>query len=399
MEGEFSMKLFAKLLVLVLLSVTFFARFAYAKGNQPQTSVVLERKEVVNKDYFATGDTVRVSGTVNGDVYVAGGSVIVDGTINGDLFVAGGSIQISGPVKNDIRAAGGALTLSSTVGGNVTIGGGTIIISPDAKIAGSVLAGAGTLGLYAPVGRGITAAAGTLTVNNTVGGDLLVAVDQLILQSKTKVAGNVTYWGQEKAIIADNVALSGELVYYEMPKNETRQAKIASGGMKELTAAFAGMAVMMTIVGVVAMFVLGLIITALLPSFTDRTMHGMQKNTWGAFGLGIVTVIILPVLAVAAMATVIGIPVGVFLIMTLILLCAVGHIYASLFIGQGVFGTFNANVHRAWQILVGLIILGIFTLIPILGWIARSIFVLIGTGAVLFEKHATYRQMRAKHLV
>ena len=265
------MKLFAKVCILVLLSVTFFARFAYAKGNQPQTSVVLERKEIVNKDYFASGDTVRVSGTVNGDVYVAGGSVIVDGTINGDLFAAGGSIQISGPVKNDIRAMGGALSLGGTVGGNVTLGGGTVIISPDAKITGSVIAGAGTLGLYAPVGRGITAGAGTLTVNNTVGGDVLVAVDQLILQSKTKIAGNVTYWGQQKATIADNVALSGELVYYELPKNEAKQAKIASGGVKALTAALAGMAIMMTIVGVVAMFVLGLVIIWLLrPSPTKR---------------------------------------------------------------------------------------------------------------------------------
>ena len=393
------MKLFAKVCILVLLSVTFFARFAYAKGNQPQTSVVLERKEIVNKDYFASGDTVRVSGTVNGDVYVAGGSVIVDGTINGDLFAAGGSIQISGPVKNDIRAMGGALSLGGTVGGNVTLGGGTVIISPDAKITGSVIAGAGTLGLYAPVGRGITAGAGTLTVNNTVGGDVLVAVDQLILQSKTKIAGNVTYWGQQKATIADNVALSGELVYYELPKNEAKQAKIASGGVKALTAALAGMAIMMTIVCVVAMFVLGLVIISLLPSFTDKTIHGMQKNLWGSFGLGIVTVILLPVLAVMAMATVIGIPVGMFLLMALGLLCAVGHIYAALFIGQGVFGTFNTNVHRAWQLLVGLVILCIFTLIPGLGWLARSIFVLIGTGAVLFEKHATYRQMRAKHLV
>ena len=393
------MKLFAKVCILVLLSVTFFARFTYAKGNQPQTSVVLERKEIVNKDYFATGDTVRVSGTINGDVYVAGGSVIVDGTINGDLFAAGGTIQISGPVKNDIRAMGGALSLGSTVGGNVTLGGGTVIISPDAKITGSILAGAGTLGLYAPVGRGITAGAGTLTVNNTVGGDVLVAVDQLILQSKTKIAGNVTYWGQQKATIADNVALSGELVYYELPKNEAKQAKIASGGIKALTAAFAGMAIMMTIVGVVAMFVLGLVIISLLPSFTDKTVHGMQKNPWGSFGLGIVTVILMPVLAVTAMATVIGIPVGMFLLMTLGLLCAVGHIYAALFIGQGVFGAFNARVHRAWQLLVGLVILGIFTLIPVLGWLARGIFVLIGTGAVLFEKHATYRQMRAKHLV
>lgn len=393
------MKLFIKFFILVLLSVTFFTRTAYAKGDRPQTSVVLERKEIVNKDYFAAGDTVRVSGTVNGDVYVAGGSVVIDGTVNGDLFVAGGTIQISGPVKNDIRAVGGALTIGSTVGGNITVGGGTVIISPDAKINGSILAGAGNLGIYSSVGRGITAGAGTLTVNNTIGGDMLLAVDELILQSKTKVTGNVTYWGEREATIADNVSMSGELVYHQMPKNEAKQAKIASGGVKALASVFAGMAIMMTIVGVAAMFILGLILMALLPSFTDKTVRGMQKNPWGSFGLAIVTIIVVPILAVSAMLTVIGIPIGIFLFMALGLLCAVGHIYAAIYIGEGVFGAFNAGVHRAWHLFTGLMILGIFTFIPILGWLARSIFVLIAVGALLFEKQATYRQMRAKHLV
>ncbi len=279
------------------------------------------------------------------------------------------------------------------------LAGGNASIDPQAAVGGSLLAGSGNLELFGPVGQGVTAGVGNLIINSTIGGDVLAGVGQLTLQPKTKIAGDVTYWSEEQAVIQDNATLSGALTYNEMPKTEAKQAKIASGGIKALTAAFAGMAIMMTIVGVVAMFVLGLVIISLLPSFTDKTVHGMQKNPWGSFGLGIVTVILMPVLAVTAMATVIGIPVGMFLLMTLGLLCAVGHIYAALFIGQGVFGAFNARVHRAWQLLVGLVILGIFTLIPVLGWLARGIFVLIGTGAVLFEKHATYRQMRAKHLV
>lgn len=393
------MKLFAKILVLVLLSVTFFARAAHADDAPQQNSVVLERKEVINKDYFAAGDTVRVSGTVNGDVYVAGGSVVIDGIVNGDLIAAAGTIQISGPVKNDIRVVGGSLTLGSTVGGNVTLGGGTVMISPEAKIAGSVLAGAGNIGVFAPVGRGITAGAGSLTINDAVGGDMLVASDEFIMQSKTKVAGNITYWSQQKASIADNVALSGELVYHEMPKNEAKQAEVAKGGLKALSVAFAGMAIMMAIVGVIAMFVLGLIIMALLPAFSDRTIRGMQKNPWGSFGLAIVTTIVLPILAVMAMMTVVGIPIGVFLFMALALLCVVGHIYAAVYIGEKVFTGFKANVARGWQLFVGLIALAIFTMIPVLGWLARAVFVLIATGALLFEKQATYRQMRSKRLI
>ena len=46
--------------------------------------------EVINRDYFAYGESVEISGTVNGDVYAVGGQVLVDGTINGDLLAAAG---------------------------------------------------------------------------------------------------------------------------------------------------------------------------------------------------------------------------------------------------------------------------------------------------------------------
>src|SRR3989304_8346367 len=104
-------KLFIGALILLLSSLTLFVPNAQAKGNPEPVSMVLARNEVVNKDYFAAGDTVTISGIVNGDAYLAGGSVLIDGTINGDLLVAGGTIQIQGPVKNDVRAAGGMITL------------------------------------------------------------------------------------------------------------------------------------------------------------------------------------------------------------------------------------------------------------------------------------------------
>ncbi len=389
------MKSFFRFFVLVLLSLALFVPSVLAKGNREPISVVLPKNEIVNKDYFAAGDTVTLSGTVNGDAYVAGGTVIVDGTINGDLLVLGGVIDIKGTVKEDIRAAGGSLTLSSSVGGNVTAGAGTIALDSNARVAGSLVVGSGNLSLLGPIGKGVTAGAGSLMINSSVGGDVMAGVGQLILQPKTRIAGDLTYWSEDEATIADNVALSGELTYHNLPKTNTKPAMVKAS-LFGLTGVMAGTAL---IIGFLTIFILGLILTAMLPRFTEKTIAVMQKNAWGSFGLGIAAVIVIPILAVTALVTVIGIPVGVFLLITLGLLCFVAHIYAALFIGKGVFGWFKKEVHRAWLLLVGLLVLVIFTLIPVLGWLARAIFVLIGTGAILFEKHAVYKQMRLRHLV
>lgn len=393
------MKLFAKFLVLVLISVTLFVPPALAKDNETPVTVILEKTETVNHDYFAAGDTVRVSGIVNGDAYIAGGTVFIDGTINGDLLVAGGTVQINGTIKNDVRAVGGTVNFGNLVGGNVSVGAGTVMMSPQAKITGSLLAGAGTLDVYGPVGKGVTAGTGTMTLNNTVGGDVLVASEDFLLQPKTKIAGDTTYWSQKEATVSDNVALSGALTYHKVEQDETKSTGMAKAGVKGMMGVLAGMSVILLSVGFITLFLFGVIVMWLLPTFTEKSLNYMQKNPWGSFGLGIVMVIGLPILAVTALFTVVGIPLGIFLFMILSLLCLMGHIYAAIFVGRGIFTGFKADVHKNWHLFVGLVVLGIFTLIPVIGWLARSVFVLMGTGAVLFERGNVYRQMRAKHLI
>jgi hypothetical protein len=61
--------------------------------------------QVVDRDYFAAGPLVEMSGTINGDLYAAGGQVLVDGQVNGDVLVAGGRVLLSGAVVQSIRVA------------------------------------------------------------------------------------------------------------------------------------------------------------------------------------------------------------------------------------------------------------------------------------------------------
>src|SRR3990170_1191544 len=101
--------------------------------------VTLPAGETVNRDFFAFGERVEISGTVNGDVYAGGGIVIVDGKVNGDLLAGGGTLTISGSVSQDARVGGGQITITGKVGRNLTIGGGNVeLTDPAAKVGGEV---------------------------------------------------------------------------------------------------------------------------------------------------------------------------------------------------------------------------------------------------------------------
>lgn len=391
------MKLFAKVLALVLLFVTLVTPVALAADDE-QTYVTLEKKEVVNRDYFAAADTVRLSGTVNGDAYVAGGMVTVDGTVNGDLLVAGGTVEIRGTVKNDVRVVGGNIVIAAPVGGNVTAGGGNITVHPDGTIKGNLLAGSGNLELSGPVGKNVTAGAGNIIIDSAIGGDMRLAADELSTGSNAKVAGDVTYWAERQARIGTG-AIAGNLTFNQMKESESKPKEMMQKSVSGTIRTAIGAVLAMVAAGGIVLLVAGLIVFSVFPKFTEKTVRSMGTNAWGSFGLGFASVVAILILSLIAFVTVIGIPAGLFLLVLLGFLCFVGNIYGALFIGRATLTRFAKAPHLAWQLGTGLVILFVLTLIPVLGWLTRAIIVTMGTGAVLTEKYAVYKEMRKRHIV
>ncbi len=395
------MKTLLKFLCIALLFPALFTFQVFAKEPGKQTMVTLEKNEVVNRDYFAAGDTVIVSGTVNGDAYVAGGSVIVDGTINGDLLVAAGSLQVRGPVKNNIRAAGGTITISSRVGGNMTIGGGNVSIADTAILAGSVVAGAGNLEIFAPVGKGMTIGGGNVLIANKIGGDVMAGVGQLTLLRGASIKGNLAYWSSEDAKLMDGAIVGGELTKHAVPKTDWRseKMKVLSNQNEKAAKAALGITVLWVVSAVVFMFILGVVLIKLLPAFTTKTLENMQKKPWQALGIGLITTIVLPVVAFVLLFTIIGIPVSIVIFFGLGILYIFADLYASLFTGERVLGLLKLKPHRAWQLLAGIVLLTLVMFVPVIGLIVKTGLILIATGAFITQKLALYREMRSRNVL
>ncbi len=91
--------------LIVFFSFTFFltSKSVYAQEFESNSSrmgsnVVVGSDEVVDRNFFASGQNVTISGTINGDLYATGGTIIIDGVVNGDVLVAGGVVRITGKV-------------------------------------------------------------------------------------------------------------------------------------------------------------------------------------------------------------------------------------------------------------------------------------------------------------
>lgn len=381
--------------IILLFTISFavvIPAFAQDKDSQDKqiTVVTLPKNETVNKDYFAAGNEVVISGTVNGDAYVAGGTVIVDGVINGDLLVAGGQVTVRGKVAHNIRAVGGTVNIASDTGGNVSIAGGNITTEDSAKIAGSLAVAGGNLQFFAPTGKGATIAGGQATLASTVNGEVQAVISNLTLTPNAKVNGNLNYISSQKVRILPGATVSGKITQ-QVPPQPKPAAKVF-GVIGAVSLGF-------ILVDLIASFIIGALLIRFMPIFTkNSTDTAINRFGWSLL-IGFLAFIIAPIGGVILLATVIGMPLALLLFIIFIILIYIGKIIVSLSIGAKVMFYVNPKLNLYIVLLIGLVIYAIITNIPTIGGIITALALFTGVGALLIQERDFYVDLRGKKII
>lgn len=358
----------------------------------PATLVTVPAGTVIDRDYFAAGETVEISGTVNGDVYAAGGQVVVDGTINGDLLAAGGTVTLSGTVAQDLRLVGGQITISGAIGRNGTIAGGNVEMTPSASIGGGLVAGAGHLHLAAPIGGEARLAAGRATVSNRIGGALNAIVGSLRLTSTAVVAGGVTYASREEASIDERATVSGPVVRQRAPE-------VVPPSGEEVLGFLAGLWLTAAVANFVSTLVLGLLFLHFYPNSTEVAISQLRERPLGVFGLGFFALIGAPVAVGLLSLTILGLPLAFILLIWFLLLLYIGRIFVIQWAGHLLLDRLGKAHHRRSAFLAGLALYFLLTLIPFFGGLLTFLVLIAGLGATLLTQKMLYSQLRTQGMV
>lgn len=360
-----------------------------AQENIKQSDVVtLAKDQVINSDYFGTGETVIISGTVNGDVYAFGGKIIVDGVVNGDLIAAGGTVDINGRVEQDARIGGGQISINGPIGRNLTVGGGSINLSQSSKIGGSLVAGGGSLNISAPITKGATIGGGSINLANSIGGDVNIGADQILLTSPTKINGNLNYWSSENINTQPEASVSGKITHNYPQKNDFNKV--------ETKKAAEGFGIAAKIFNILTSLVLGLLLINLLPVFTRRVVDQIAQKPLNSFLVGFISFFVVPILFIILLLTLVGIPLAFILLFAFIVDVYIAKIFISVWVGEKIGSLTNRTFNLNWAFVIGLIVYVLFTSIPVVGWLVSFIAVPIGIGALIYTKFGFIRELREK---
>jgi len=361
-------------LFLILAFTTFSCNGWEGQRDKKTMRIVLGANEVHEGWYFAAGDQVVIEGTVNGDAYVAGGVVDVEGTINGDLIVAGGMVTVGGTVSDHVRAAGGTVHLDGKVGKDISVAGGSIIVGRSGNVSGNLLAACGNLDIMGNVEKEARIASGDAQINGTVKGDLNFIGNYLTVGQGAGVGGNLsaTVKDKERVKVADGT-VHGK-VQVEVREKYAR-AEILGYSVWRFW---------MKILWFFGLLFVGLLMVVAAPV----RLRSIGTTIIGRFGevavSGILGMIVIPVLSGICFVTLIGIPVGLFLMTVFFWLLYFSQFALALVIAEIAFTLEGkGRIVLFGALAAGLIIVEVLTFIPYATFFVCLANFILGVGAMV----------------
>ena len=258
-----------------------------------------------------------------------------------------------------VLAAGSA----SAATDHLVITGGAVV--PAGQTAGDVVVLDGAVRIAGHATGDVVAVSGPVRVTGRIDGDLIAVSDRALLGPAARVGGDLRY-GDERPVLAPGASVGGKL-------SKEDWADAGSGwGWVSAFAWWLAVSVSTLIVGTLLLW--------LAPGALYAAERAVREHFGATVGWGVAIAIGVPLLAILALVTLVGIPFGAALLLAAIPVLVVAYATGAWIAGRRVLRSRSAS---PWAALVaGWGILRLVALIPVAGGLAGLAATVLGLGAM-----------------
>jgi hypothetical protein len=144
------------------------------------------------------------------------------------------------------------------------------------------------------------------------------------------------------------------------------------------------------VVFALALAALGILLVVVFPQPTRRVMNAAQVAPAGSFGVGCLTLIVLPILFILLAITIIGIPVALLEVFVAVAAGIFGWVAIGYLAGERILeGLKVREVVPIVAVVVGVFLLTLINQVPCIGFIIGLLIGAIGLGAVVLTRFGT----------
>ena len=296
----------------------------------------------------------------------------------------------AGTVSDDVRGAGGTVRISGKVGKNVTVAGGSVIIARGSSVGKNLLAAGGKVQINGTVGEEARLGAGDVDVTGIINGNVQAAISRMTIHRGALLGRNLEIFTRSQENIAVDSGTVAGTVTFEAREPEHRTHIL---GMSAARFWFK------------VLFFLGLIITTLVLAFLlpvkllkyGETVH--RKPGWSVIW-GIVTLLVIPVVAAILICTLVGAPIGLLLLTVYTWGLYFSQLSIGLLIARLMFGQTEG---KGWKLFgtvgLGLVCVFLLEFVPYLNTLLIIVGLILGTGALVLMVGETWKTGRATSMV
>jgi cytoskeletal protein CcmA (bactofilin family) len=317
---------FIGVLILFLTLTSFNSTYGFKDSNMGNTyklgkNALLGADEVQSEGLVAAGANVEILGDVMGRLRAFGAHVVLAGNLQGESAFCGADVLLSGKFHKKVKGGAANLILSGTFEDSVEVAAAKITITPTARIKG----------------------------------DLIYRAAVLEQQKGSQIMGKV------------------------IPKRGIEKEWI-----QNVKKVLLWLWVLYWVFSIPALIILGALLNYLFPKQTNAIVAAISESPWKNLGVGLVFLVVVPVAVIIALITLVGIPAGIIAGLLYGIAIYISRIYIAVWIGRKVLGYFRKPLASefSWPLVVGTIITTLLIFIPIIGWLFRFFFALLGLGAM-----------------
>jgi hypothetical protein len=235
---------------------------------------------------------------------------------------------------------------------------GAVVVRPGELVSDVVIAN-GPVAVAGRASGDVVALHGRVTITGRVHGDVVALKSNAItVGPRARIGGDLVYRGRRPAVPPGGVA--GDVRKLNVGKVAAPFSFAAAGAVWLAVS--------------VSSLVLGLVLLWLAPRAADAVLEASRTGVGPAIGWGFAALIGLPLVAIIAVLTLVGIPLGIGLGLALFPLFALGYTTSAWILGRRLLGPPRG---RALAFLAGWGILRLVAIVPALGelaWLAATVF-------------------------
>lgn len=242
------------------------------------------------------------------------------------------------------------------VSGDVTVARGQVVdgvyvVNGDARIAGEV-------------SGDVVVLSGDVVVSGRIDGDLFTAGGTAHLLPSAEVTGDVDY-GDKHPQVALDARVHGDVTKQDWP---------------DVGSAFSGITGFLIWLAVtLSLLVFGALLLLIAPRAADALSARSRQRLGPTIAIGIAIAVVLPLIALIAAVTIVGIPLAIGLGLALVPLGTVAYLVSAYALGRRMV---EPPRHRMLSLLAGLGALRIVAFVPILGAVVGIAAFVFGLGLI-----------------